>query len=308
MRKRINYEELKFLCELRDNGRTASDFRLQPGRHTYSVRMKDAEWSEIYAKFRKRSNFKRLFFDIETSPNLIYSFRTGYNINITYENIIDPWRVICIAYKWEGDDKVYCISWDKETLSDKQLLLDFIQIANTADEIVAHNGDKFDIRKLRTRCIYHRIPMFPKYQSLDTWKKSKDNFSFISNSLNAIANYLGLGSKLAHEGFNLWIKCMHKNPEALKTMMDYCKQDVTLLEDVYMVLQPYVKPNTHVGATIGNEKYSCPICGGVHPEFIKIRTTEKGSINRLVECRDCNYVYEISNRTYQNYITETTEC
>ena len=91
-------------------------------------------------------------------------------------------------------------------------LIDFIKIANTADELVAHNGDKFDIKKLRTRCIYHRIPMFPKYQSLDTLKKAKDNFSFISNSLNAIANYLGLGSKMPHEGFGLWIKCMRKVP------------------------------------------------------------------------------------------------
>lgn len=43
MRKRINYAELEFLCELRKDGRVASNFKLQPGRHTYSLRMKESE-------------------------------------------------------------------------------------------------------------------------------------------------------------------------------------------------------------------------------------------------------------------------
>lgn len=43
MRKRINYAELEFLCTQRDDGRTANGFKLQPGRHTYYVRMKDWE-------------------------------------------------------------------------------------------------------------------------------------------------------------------------------------------------------------------------------------------------------------------------
>ena len=35
----------------------------------------------------KEKKFKRLFFDIETSPNIVFSWNIGYNLNISYENI-----------------------------------------------------------------------------------------------------------------------------------------------------------------------------------------------------------------------------
>ena len=41
-------------------------------------------------------------------------------------------------------------------------LLTLLKIANQADEIIGHNGDRFDIKKVRTRCIYHRVPCVSK--------------------------------------------------------------------------------------------------------------------------------------------------
>lgn len=113
---------------------------------------------------------RRLFFDIETSPMIVYSWRTGWKLNIHTDNIIQDWKVICISYGWEHENKIRNLKWDSNHC-DKKMLEDFIKIANTADEIIAHNGDRFDIKKVRTRCIYHRIPMFPKYRTLDTLKK-----------------------------------------------------------------------------------------------------------------------------------------
>jgi hypothetical protein len=66
------------------------------------------------------------------------------------------------------------LTWDKN-LCDRQMLIDFIKAANTADEMIAHNGDRFD-KWIRTRCIFHRVPMFPNYKTLDTLKKAKIYF------------------------------------------------------------------------------------------------------------------------------------
>ena len=244
---------------------------------------------------------KRLFFDIETSAMIVYTWRTGWNLTIGTENIIEDWKIICISYKWEGEDKVHTLDWGKDRC-DKKLLEEFIKIANTADEIIGHNGDRFDLKKIRTRCIYHRIPMFPNYKTLDTLKKAKSGFAFNSNKLDYIAKFLGVGAKLEHEGFNMWVKCMQGDKEALKNMIEYCEMDIIVLEDVFLAMQNYIKPNTHAGVLGNNLKYSCPSCGSEKVELLKNNVTAMGTIKRLMTCSGCGGVHEISNSSYMNYL------
>ena len=45
------------------------------------------------------AGIKRLFWDIETSPGLDYSWRCGYKINISSDNIVREPAIICISYK-----------------------------------------------------------------------------------------------------------------------------------------------------------------------------------------------------------------
>ena len=72
-----------------------------------------------------QDNVKRLFFDIETSPMIVYSWRVGWKLTIPPENIIEDWKIICISYKWEHEKKVKNLVWDKNQC-DKQMLIDFI--------------------------------------------------------------------------------------------------------------------------------------------------------------------------------------
>ena len=250
--------------------------------------------------FRMRTNqtgIKRLFFDIETSPNVVYSWRIGYNLTITPDNIIDERKIICISYKWENSDKIYSLSWDKNQC-DRQMLIDFIEQANQADELIAHNGDRFDIKWIRTRCIFHRIPMFPQYKTLDTLKKAKNGFNFNSNKLDYIAQFLGVGAKVKHSGFDMWKNVMKGDPDAMNEMVNYCEGDIIVLEDVYFTMQNYIKTNTHNGVINNNLKYSCPSCGSEHSELIKNNVTAAGTIKRLMQCTDCDYNFEINNASY----------
>ena len=49
---------------------------------------------------------KRLFYDIETSYNIVKAWRAGYNLTITPEDIIHERAIISICYKWEGEEDV----------------------------------------------------------------------------------------------------------------------------------------------------------------------------------------------------------
>ena len=203
---------------------------------------------------------RRLFFDIETSPNIGLFWEAGYKKNIDYSNIIQERAIICICYKWEDEKEVYSLQWDAKQ-NDKTMLQKFIEVANLSNELVGHNGDKFDLAWIRTRCLFHKIDMFPKYTTIDTLKVARSKFKFNSNRLNYIADFLGIGQKIKTE-YSLWKDILLKKDKvAMAKMIKYCKKDVVLLEQVFKTLRNHIEPKTHYGVIFGEDRGSCPECG-----------------------------------------------
>lgn len=233
-----------------------------------------------------RTQRRRLFWDLETSPNIGLFWEAGYKKNIDYSNIIKERGIICICYKWEDDDNVHYLNWDSKQ-SDKAMLKKFVEIANTSDEMIAHNGDKFDLAWLRTRCLFHRIPMFPTYKTIDTLKVSRSKFKFNSNRLDYIAQFLGMGKKIKTE-FSMWKDIfINKDKKAMEKMIKYCKMDVVLLEKVYKELSVHIEPKTHYGVLFGQDRGSCPECGSNDLHVSKYRTTTTGLKKIQYICNTC---------------------
>lgn len=240
-------------------------------------------------KTNLKTKRRRLFFDIETSPNIGLFWEAGYKKNITTDNIIRERAIICICYKWEDEKEVYALQWDAKQ-NDKTMLEKFVKVANTANELVGHNGDKFDLAWIRTRCLFHGIDMFPKYQTIDTLKVARSKFRFQSNRLNYIAEFLGLGGKIKTE-FNLWKDILlNKDKVAMEKMIKYCKKDVSLLEEVYKLLGSHIAAKTHYGVVFGQERGSCPECGAGSEDLIKNNTvvTATGLTRIQYKCKVCN--------------------
>jgi len=237
-----------------------------------------------------RTNRKRLFFDIETSPNIGLFWEAGYKKNIDYSNIIKERAIICICYKWEDSKEVGYLTWDSKQC-DKKMLEKFIAVANTADEMVGHNGDKFDLAWIRTRCLFHRIEMFPTYTTIDTLKVSRNKFRFNSNKLDYIAKYLGMGEKIKTE-FGLWKAIvLNKDKEAMAKMVKYCQQDVKLLEKVYKELSLHILPKTHYGVIFGGDRGSCPECGSEDLVRVGTRSSASGLKKVQLKCKTCNKMH-----------------
>lgn len=248
-----------------------------------------------------QEKIKRLFYDIETSQYEVRSFRIGYNLNLHYDNIKSLAKIICISWGWEGENKVHNVRWDKD-MCDKQMLSEFIKELNKADEIVAHNGDRFDIKWIRTRALYHGIPMKNKYRSLDTLKKAKQNFNFPNNKLDTIARFLDVGAKVEHDGMKMWDAVQDGDKYYLDEMVKYCDGDIVVLQDVYYAMQSYITHNTHVGSSNGNLKASCASCGSEDISLVKNNFTALGTIKREVECNSCGYNYETSNSAWRSFV------
>lgn len=247
-------------------------------------------------------SFKRMFFDIETSPNQVYTWQVGYNLNIGPENIIKERAIICICWKWENEEKVHFLKWD-DNQCDKKMLEEFTKELDKADEVIGHNGDRYDIKWVRTRCLYHKIPFNATIKSLDTLKKAKQAFNFNSNKLDYIARFLGVGQKTETGGWKLWEDICSRNCKtAMHKMVTYCKNDVIILEDVFQRMQSYIHQNSHVGVSKGKEKYSCPSCGSEDISLLSSPVTKAGTIQRHIQCNDCTTDYKISNTVWKAYL------
>lgn len=297
---KVRYETVQNITHIADEVRVK-----------FKLKNKPETFRRIVGKFLAKANIKkqtkeikRLFFDIETSYYLVPTFQF-WKVNINPDNILREKKIICIAYKWQYEDKVHVLKWD-ENQDDTKLIKDFIQVIKEADEIVAHNGDKFDVKELRTRAILTGNLMFPIYRTLDTLKKSRQYFRFASNKLDYLGKVLNVGRKLDHEGMKLWIDiCEHKNKASLKKMVSYCMQDVAVLEDVYMAISPYIYHNTNMAVLKGGKKWHCPECASQNVQLSHTDATAMGYIKRHMKCNSCRKFYKISNRTYMQMLEQT---
>ena len=255
---------------------------------------------------KKLNEENLLFFDIETS---YYTLKIrawqlkNYTSYFNPDTIEREKEIICISYKWQYEDKVHTLDW---RMGEKQMLKEFIKIMGEADECIGHNGDNFDIKEIRTRCIFHGVLMFPTYRTLDTLKKSRSSFRFASNKLDYIGKFFGVGGKLSHSGFQLWQDVVEGDKEtsdkALNEMIEYCERDVILLEDVFFVLTPFITHNNNFAVLKGGEKWECPDCASGDVKMHHTYTTAMGIVRRNMQCNSCKKQYRVSNKTYMSML------
>lgn len=247
-----------------------------------------------------KAKVKRLFWDIETSPNICLAFRAGYDLVINHDAIISERKIICIGYKWEGDKKVTVIRWDKNQ-DDKAMLREFLKIANEADELVHHFGDRFDLPWFRTRCLVHGFEPLPTYKTIDTKMWASKYFYFNSNKLDYIAKFLGSDGKHKME-FSDWKDIvMLKCQKALDKMCNYCGKDVVELEWVYHKIKFCVKPKSHAGVIAGLDKWTCPRDGSKNVYLSKLKVSSAGTKTYQMQCKICGGYYSISESAYRDY-------
>lgn len=250
---------------------------------------------------------KRLYIDIETSGNIVWTYSIGYQISISHDQIIKERAIICICYKWAHEDKVHSLIWSKKQ-NDKKMLEKIVPILESADEVIAHNGDRFDIKWMRTRAFLHKIP-FPAYiKTIDTLKKARGKFNFNSNRLDYLSKVTGGSGKLDYGGIKVINEIVLNNDrDALEKYIEYCIKDVVELQRIYELMNPYIEPATHIGAFHGNGRYSCPHCGSVTLKRQGFAYSASGIRKQRIQCGSCSRKYQISETVYSQYMRDKAD-
>lgn len=189
-------------------------------------------------------------------------------------------NILCAAYKWLGSDKVESIAATPEECvagDDSRIVAHMWELYEQADAIVAHNSQGFDHKVLRGRVAINGFPDLPTVKVLDTLTQAKKAFRLPSNSLETIALYFGLETKMQHSGKDLWIRVQSGDVDAMQQeMLPYCKQDVVVLEQVFNRIRAFgnMGSNFNAGHYYDDGKMHCRSCGStdVHPTGRDVHT------------------------------------
>lgn len=244
------------------------------------------------------SDFKTLFFDIETSLISVYTFGIGHNMSISHDQIHpgDYTDIMCICYKWAHEKKVHSLDWGINKQDSKPMIKEFDKILKEADVVIGHNGDKFDMRQVNTQRLLKKLPPLDWVPTEDTLKQFRKHFNLPSYRLDYIAKLL-TGAGKSPMCLQDWIDIKYKHSQkALDKMIKYCKQDVRILQQVHDIAAPYTRKSVHRGVATGKTKHgSCPACGNDH--FIKhgVYTNTTGRYQRY-KCQSCGHAFKDSRR------------
>lgn len=231
---------------------------------------------------------KILYYDIETAPNLSYVWGQFEQNVIDHER---EWYMLCVSYRWEHEKRTRVCSmvdfpdaYGKDLENDFHVVKKLWNLFNEADIVVAHNGDRFDMRKANARFVAHGLGPASPVKQVDTLKVARRYFMFNSNKLDNLGKHLGVGRKVDTGGFETWAGCMRGDMKSWKLMTKYAKQDVDLLRDVYLKLRPWM--TNHPNLNVYDGGADCPTCGSDNLQKRGQRYTQVATYQQYY-CNDC---------------------
>lgn len=243
----------------------------------------------------KKAEPRIILFDLEILANLKEAYKIWPSIGnwpgLTLRADINS--IICCGWKVLGEPEVHCITawdfktkWRKNINDDSSVCKAILKALDGADGFIFHNGMGFDLPFLLTRLELNGLETIPAdIKRIDTKRLAKKLF-FVSKSLNHLGRVMVGEEKLEHDGWKLWPKVMERDAKSMKLMEDYCKQDVLLLEKIFLKLRKFGKmPN--FGTFEDGLHKSCPNCGSV--EIVKkgLALSPSGAVRQRYRCKSC---------------------
>lgn len=224
---------------------------------------------------------KILYLDIETTPNLAYVWGL-WNQNITIDKLVSTTEMLCFGARWAGSKKVIFKSVHHD--GKKKMLEEAHALLDEADVLIGWNSKSFDSKHLKREFIEAGMLPPSPYKEVDLMLAAKSQFKFPSNKLDYVAQKLGVGAKVQHSGFDLWLKCMAGDNKAWREMQKYQVQDVNLLVDLYEKLKPWIP--SHPNHALYNNGDGCVVCGSQKLQSRGHEVTAVGKYKRF-QCQDC---------------------
>lgn len=224
---------------------------------------------------------KILAIDIETSPNVVYTWGL-FDQNVGLNQVISQTEVMCFAAKWLGQRKIHFYSTHHDGKA--EMVQAAHDLLSEADVVMHYNGKQFDTKHLHREFLEAGLGPPEPFVELDLLTVVRSKFRFTSHKLQNITVQLGLEGKVAHSGFDLWRRCLDGDESAWRKMKAYNRQDVVLLEELYDMLRPWI--NNHPNHNLYDGRGGCPSCGSMSLVKRGVRRTSVSTFQRF-HCQSC---------------------
>lgn len=240
-----------------------------------------------------------LILDIETAPleNYTWTYFPNY-IDSMSQVVKNPdgspkdWSILTWAAKWLFEADIFSgkVSLkEANTRKDKSIIKPLWDLYEEADVIVAHNGDKFDIRRCNWRFKINGLGPPSPYQTIDTLKVARKAFGAPSYKQDYLNRALGLQRKIDTD-FELWERCVQNDQSGLDEMLAYNIGDIGGLEDLYVDIRPWIRGPVNLSMYTQNDKKVCHNC--LSPDLEKLSkpyTTPAGQYASF-RCTNCGAI------------------
>ena len=223
--------------------------------------------SEVYVDEAERiakapNPVKILYFDIETT--LAKSYHWGqWQQNLSVKQQIQESHMLSHAWAW-GDGEVYSsVLTPEEVLNqdDERIVYEIWSLLDNCDVVVAHNGKRFDVKKVNGYFLKYGLPKPSSYKVIDTLEIAKKHFNLPFKSLEYLAKFLNVELKQDSGGIQTWIDCDRGDPEALATMEFYNRGDVVTLREIHNKLKGWDNNGVNIALYNDNHDALCTHCG-----------------------------------------------
>ena len=185
--------------------------------------------NEMPTPHRLAAPMKQVVFDLET-----WGLDRGWGVTMVASFLIHGGQ--------NGPEKKTLLlrdypSWQKGIRSnDKDMVKDIFEILKPCHIAYAHNGERFDIRWLRSVALKYNLEM-PKLKLVDPCAIAWRKYRLGRNSLEALADFLELGKDKGKEKMHVspdtWRGAlMDDDDECWRILGERCESDVDLLNEV----------------------------------------------------------------------------
>lgn len=245
-----------------------------------------------------------LLFDIETAPLLGHVWHP-FGDYMRVSQLVNESFMLTWAAKWYDESEVISsrlTGREAKKQNDKRLVRELAKLVSEADAVIAHNLDRFDLKVLNGRLLFHGLDPLPPIVQIDTLKLAKRTFKIAFNRLDYLGEFLGVGRKIKTD-FDLWKDAYMGDDNALTAMTVYNEQDVVLLQEVFDKIKPYVKGLPRLVDPDSPNQYACPTCGSANLIRRGYYRTKASNFAKL-QCKDCGRYSRMRTAEPFRFITQ----
>lgn len=149
--------------------------------------------------------------------------------------------ILCIVAKVVGEDE--CHVWrldeypDRKPWDDSPLVEEFCEFLNECAKCFSWNGNRFDIKMLRTRRFLNREHgAFTSFMHCDLLPVARQRFNLRNNRLATWLETLNTEFQKTPLDPLVWQKAEHGDEESMDMVVEHCIADVRGMEAVYLAL------------------------------------------------------------------------